>query len=106
MSKYHAVKTTVDNIVFDSTKEANRYSDLKLLVRAGTIHDLELQPVYPIVINGFKVCDVIPDFRYKALDGKTVVEDVKGMRTGAAYQMFKLKSKLVEAMYSVRIIEI
>ena len=34
-SKYHAVRTTIDNIAFASKKEAARYAQLKLLLRAG-----------------------------------------------------------------------
>ena len=33
MNKYHAKKTTVDGIEFDSKLEANRYCELKLLER-------------------------------------------------------------------------
>ena len=43
MSKYHNIKTVVDNIKFDSKKEANRYTELKLLERAGKIFALALQ---------------------------------------------------------------
>lgn len=31
MNKYHNIKTTIDNIKFDSKAEANRYCELKLL---------------------------------------------------------------------------
>ena len=37
-SKYRNVKTVVDNLTFDSQKEANRYVELKLLQAAGEIH--------------------------------------------------------------------
>ena len=37
MNKYHAIKTTVDGITFDSRAEARRYRELKLLERAGVI---------------------------------------------------------------------
>lgn len=105
MNKYRAKKTVVDGIVFDSDKEARRYQDLKLLVRAGTIKDLELQHVFPIELNGYKICKYKADFVYRDIEGRMVVEDVKGMKSGAAYQMFKLKAKLVEAIYSIRILE-
>jgi hypothetical protein len=36
-NKYHAVKTEVDGIVFDSKKEANRYQELCLLQKAHEI---------------------------------------------------------------------
>lgn len=43
-NKYKAVKTTVDGIKFDSKAEARRYTQLKLLERAGQIQpDIILQ---------------------------------------------------------------
>ena len=33
-SKYNNIKTTIDDIKFDSKKEAKRYGELKLLERA------------------------------------------------------------------------
>ena len=42
-SKYNAVKTEVDGVVFDSKLEAKRYSELKMLLRSGIISELELQ---------------------------------------------------------------
>ena|SRR2546429_154348 len=106
MTKYKAVPTIVDNVRFDSKRESERYQELKLLLRAGTIRNLELQPSFEIEINRVKICRYKADFRYQDLQGRTVVEDVKGMKSGAAYQMFKLKSKLVEAVHRIRILEI
>ena len=51
MSKYRNVKTEVDGILFASKKEARRYSELKLLERAGEIAHLELQPRIKICIG-------------------------------------------------------
>lgn len=93
-NKYGAKRTTVDGIEFASAAEAKRYSELKLLERGGYIRNLELQPVYPVVIEGKTVCKYIADFRY--FEGCCrVVEDVKGAQT----PIFRLKRKLVEAMY-------
>lgn len=41
-SKYHAEKVTVDGIRFDSKKEANRYRQLRIMERAGTIIGLRV----------------------------------------------------------------
>ena len=117
-SKYKAVKTTIDGITFDSKREAKRYSELKVLEKAGMITHLELQPKYDIIINGVKVCSYKPDFRYftvraennepsynskgewqtPTLTGQKegqIVEDVKGFKT----PIYRLKKKLVEACY-------
>ena len=45
-SKFKNKKIVVDEIEFDSKKEANRYRQLKLLENTGVIEGLELQKVY------------------------------------------------------------
>ena len=103
MSKYGNKKTIVDNIVFDSAKEAARYSELKLLVKAGYIGGLVLQPKFPLVVNGVKVCTYIADFSYTGKDGKVFIEDVKGVRT----PMYSLKAKIFHALFpNLRITEL
>ena len=102
MSKYHAVKTEVDGYVFASKAEANRYSQLKLMEMAGEISYLELQPKFPIVVNGVKICTYIADFRYLYCGTNQIIEDVKGMKT----PVYKLKKRLVEALYGITITEI
>ena len=48
-NKFNAVKVVIDGIEFASTTEGNRYEELKMLVRAGLIKDLEVQPVFILV---------------------------------------------------------
>ena len=94
---------TVDGIVFASKKEAKRYGELKLLELTGAIRDLRLQPKFPCVVNGVKVCDYIADFWYVDSEtGHAVVEDAKGMKT----PVYKLKAKLVEAVHGFEITEV
>jgi hypothetical protein len=105
MSKYNARKTEIDGFVFDSQAEGRRYSELRLLEKAGEVVDLELQPKYKIVIRGKDICTYIADFRYslKRPGGYVeVVEDVKGFRTA----VYRLKKKLVEATYVIEITEV
>jgi hypothetical protein len=102
-NKYRNIKTEVDGILFDSQREALRYKELLLLERQGKICDLELQPVFRIVVNGKKIAKYIADFRYRdRCTSTTVIEDVKGMRTS----VYQLKKKLVEALYNIQIIEV
>lgn len=101
-SKYNAIKTEIDGYVFASRREANRYAELKILEKAGEIKDLELQPVYPCLVNGKLVCKYIADFRYKLSSGREVVEDAKGAKT----PVYRLKNKLVNALYGVVIVEV
>ncbi len=99
--KYNAKKTVVDGITFDSAAEAKRYGELKLLERMGQITFLELQPKYPCIVDGKTVCTWRGDFRYWQ-NQRMVVEDVKGVRT----PLYKLKKKLVEALYGFEIQEV
>lgn len=87
-----ADRRTVDGITFDSLAEARRYSELRLMERAGEIAQLELQPVY-LLHAGIKYR---ADFRYRDKDGREVVEDVKGHLT----DVYRLKKKLLLADYS------
>lgn len=99
-SKYGAVQTVVDGISFPSKREACRYRYLRLLERGGKIIHLELQPTYPIEINGYHICQVKLDFRYFDNEtGQLVVEDAKGMDN----PLSRLKRKLVEATHDIAV---
>lgn len=100
-SKYRAVKTEIDGIIFDSKKEARHYSELKLLQNAGIISKIELQIKFPIEVCGKKICSYICDFQITYPDGHIEIIDVKGMKT----RIYILKKKLVEAIYNIKIIE-
>lgn len=109
MNKYHAVKTDIDGIRFDSYKEGSRYMELKLLEKGGAIKDLILQPRYELQpayeINGRKVrkIEYVADFEYYDNDKKKkVIEDVKGYRT----DIYRIKKKWFEYKYDVEITEI
>ena len=41
-NKYHAIKTELDGIEFDSRHEADVYAELKMLEKGGAIKDLEI----------------------------------------------------------------
>lgn len=71
---------------------------------AGEISDLRRQHCFSCVINGVKICDYYADFSYKDKDGKLVVEDVKSIIT-AKNPVYRLKKKLVLALYGVDILE-
>jgi hypothetical protein len=101
-SKYRAIRTEVDGKVFASKKEAKRYAELKLLLKAGAIRELFLQPKFPVTVNDIQVFTYVADFQYMEADGALVVEDVKGVKT----PMYRLKKKCVEAQYGIEIREV
>lgn len=100
MNKYRNKKIVIDRYVFDSIAEGKRYRELSLLEKAGEIYNLELQPKFLLQEsfkkNGktYKAINYVADFKY-IKDGKTIVEDVKGIQT----DVFKLKHKLFEKKY-------
>ena len=122
--KYHSKKTVIDGITFDSKKEAERYSELKLLERCGAISNLELQKVYELIPAQYemyerygkngqrlkdgkkcieKSCVYKADFVYIDNEtGQQVVEDVKGFRT----EEYKIKKKLMLYIHGIKIKEI
>ena len=109
MSKYYSKKVIVDNIKFDSKKEANYYLKLKLLKKAGAIKDLELQKEF-ILQESFKLnkktrrkISYKADFSYVSTsDDKLHIVDIKGFKT----EVYKLKKKLFEYKYKIEIEEI
>lgn len=94
-TKYKAVRTIVDNINFASKGEAERYKELRFLEGVGSIHNLTLQPKYPIDLYGEHICDYVADFEYLE-DGKVIAEDFKGVKTA----VYLLKKKLFNLLYS------
>ncbi|MDD5059439.1 MAG: DUF1064 domain-containing protein [Sideroxydans sp.] len=103
MSKYGSRRTVVDGIRFDSQAEARRYGELRLLEAAGSIFDLKLQVEYQVHIKGQHICSYLADFVYFDREkGEWVIEDVKGVRT----QVYRLKKRLVEAIYGITITEV
>lgn len=102
MNKYGAKKVVMDGQVFDSKKEFYRWCDLRLLERAGKISNLKRQVKYTLIPaqrdqTGKLVereVSYIADFEYMQ-DGKKIVEDTKGYKRGAAYQLFTIKRKLM-----------
>ena len=112
MNKYGAKKVVIGGDVFDSKKEFYRWSDLRLLERAGKISNLKRQVKYVLIPSQYdkkgKVIEretsYIADFEYIE-NGEKVVEDTKGYKKGAAYQLFTIKRKLMLYKYGIRIKE-
>lgn len=104
--KYNARKVEIDGHIFASWAEARRYSELKLLESAGEIRDLELQHKFPLVVNDVKIGIYICDFIYHDVkSGQAVVEDVKSVAT-RKIPVYRLKKKLMLALYGIEIQEV
>lgn len=107
MNKYHNKKVYIDGQVFDSRREYNRYCELLLLQRAHQISRLQRQVKYELIPSqktpqgAMRAVNYYADFVYQE-NGKTVVEDVKGVRT----EVYKLKKKLMWQVYHILITEV
>lgn len=101
--KYRAQRTYCANGHWHPSKaEAKRCDELHLLQKAGEISRLEMQPKFPVSINGIKIFTYIADFAYFTRDER-IVEDVKGQ----VLPIYRLKKKAVEAFYAgVKIVEV
>lgn len=128
MKKYHNKKIKVDGIIFDSKKEAVRYKELKILEKAGIIHDVQRQVKYVLIPAQYeptssvyvkgnnkgkpkkgklieRECAYYADFVYMQ-GGNTIVEDVKGYREGQAYNLFVIKRKLMLYVHGIIVKEL
>ena len=107
-SKYGSVRVrTVDGIEHDSKKEAARWQELNLMLRARLIEDLQRQVRFELIPkqDGERACTYIADFVY--IDRKTgekVVEDVKSPATRT--EAYRIKRKLMLLVHGIRIREI
>ena len=123
--KYGNKKVTVDDMEFDSKKEARVWQELKLREWAGEIRDLRRQVKFVLIPaqreesttgkrGGVKLgkiiereCAYIADFVYRDVEtDKTEVVDVKGCKVGKAYDVFTIKRKLMLERYGIRVKEV
>ena len=89
---------TVDGILFASKAEARWYGILKAHVQNCSIRFFLRQ--VPIHLPGG--VKYVADFVVFENDGRVVFQDVKGHKT----EQYKLKKRLVEALYPIKITEI
>lgn len=111
-TKYGNRKIIVDGILFDSEREANRWCELLLLLRAGAIRNLRRQVRFELIPaqreNGKlieRAVRYVADFAYEQRKGETwekVVEDAKGCRT----EVYRIKKKLMLYVHGIRIVEV
>ena len=118
--KYRNQKCSYDGMTFDSKHERDRYCELRLLQEAGVISDLRCQVPFRLVPEQRgpdtlgprggrkrgrlieKAVDYVADFVYLDGDGKTVVEDAKGVRT----KDYIIKRKLMLWLHGIKIREV
>lgn len=102
-SKYGSKWVEIDGIKFQSKKEAKKWGELRMLVKAGEINELERQVAYELNPGGSFSYKYKADFRFRVVKtGEIVVMDVKGFRTGE----YKKKAKLMLKVHGITITEV
>ncbi|MDX1902124.1 MAG: DUF1064 domain-containing protein [Gammaproteobacteria bacterium] len=109
-SKYGNKITEFDGMKFASKHEVKRFAELRLMERAGLIRKLKQQVPFELIVGIIKIGTYIADHVYeqKIYDCTThnlwvpVVEDAKGVRT----DVYKIKKKLMQAIYGIEIKEV
>lgn len=125
-NKFNARKVVTADGVFDSHKEYERYLQLRLLERCGKIFKLDRQAVFTLIPAQYesyerygktgkrlkdgkrcveKACTYKADFVYYDDRGRQIVEDCKGYKKKAAYDVFVIKRKLMLWVHGIRIEE-
>ena len=118
--KYHNQPDSRGNLRFDSKKEARRYDELMLMLKAGQIRNLRLQQQYTlqesyITETGERVrpSTMWPTSPTSAPPRRTkygtvfwlpVVEDVKSRATKTA--QYEMKKKLLRERFNLTITEV
>lgn len=104
-SKYKNVRVTIPgHAPFDSQRECDRFFRLRADPR---VKALKRQVFFKLhAPNGSKVCGYFADFTYWEENPKTglfhfIVEDSKGVRTA----VYRLKFKMMQAEYGIKILE-
>lgn len=123
------IKDPATGFVFDSKAEFIRWCELRLLERAGKISGLQRQVTFELIPTqrqegtevykagphkGLtkpgpvieKACSYVADFVYIDADGNKVVEDTKGCKKGAAYDLFAIKRKLMLHVHGIKVREV
>ena len=107
-NKYGAKKVVVDGLKFDSKREAARWERLCGYEQRGLITNLERQVTYVLApsvkIEGEKrarpALRLKVDFRYVDENGKTVLEDAKGVADTA----FRIRQHLMKSVHNLDVV--
>ena len=110
--KYGNSSAIVDDLKFDSRKEARRYRELKILEQKGEIQDLQTQYAF-VLAESVKFSNeprrkpavkYLADFVY-IKDGQKIVEDVKSEAT-KKLAVYRMKKHLMMSVHGIEVVEI
>ncbi len=105
--KYGNKIVVYKEMTFHSIRECERYKKLEWMLLAGDIFELRRQVKFPYESTyshaGLSITmknSYIADFTYWDKGGNFIVEDSKGAET----KEFKLKKKIIEHLYQIKIL--
>ncbi len=102
-SKYRNKRTANGDGTFsDSKKEARIDADMMSLKKNRDVVRVERKERFPIVLNGIKICVYEADWTVYYKNGTKEVFDAKGVLT----PVYKLKKKLMRALFNIEIKEL
>lgn len=100
-NKYKNTKITLSSgLKFDSEKEANRYTELRLMENAGEITALQMQVKFKLTASKYYADFTYFDYKKKQF----VVEDVKSKAT-RKLTPFRMKKRMMKELYNIDILE-
>lgn len=99
-NKYNNLLTEYKGVKYHSRLEARYAALLDIREKAKEVENIKRQEKFPLEVNGEKIGTYIADFSFfdKAQKVNRVV-DIKGVET----DLFKIKKKLVKAIYGIDI---
>lgn len=94
-SKFGAIRTKYNGVMYDSKREAGRAAELTMLQRSGAVLSWDRQREFCLEVNGQLVCKYRVDFVVFWANGDIIYEDVKGFIA----QHSRIKMKLFQALH-------
>ncbi len=103
-NKYGAKKSMYKNVMYDSKKEMEYAMILDDRLKKKEIKKWERQLRFNLIVKKQKICAYVLDFKVTYPDKRVEYIDVKGMKKGPAWSMFRLKQKLMKACHNIDVI--
>jgi hypothetical protein len=91
-----------DGTVSDSRKEAEHDIKFMALKRSPLVKCVERKRAFQLVVKDEKICSYVCDWAVEWKDGRLEVYDAKGCKT----PVYRIKKKLMKAIYDIEIIEL
>lgn len=89
----------VDGHRFQNETEYQKYLGLKELLKVNLIKNLEVKPVYPLIVKGVTITNYSPTFCFLGSRNQEIVAHVMS----GSFKKNALKLKLFEVLYDKKV---